>query len=502
MARFLGNLGEYEAVKEDFESYLERFEQWMIINEVEEGKKTNVFLSIIGAEAYGLLKHLCIPEKPSSLSYEVLSGRLASHYNPKPLVIAERFKFQKRNQRENESVSDYIVALKQLSSHCEFGLQLDEAMRDRFVCGLRVEAIQRRLLTEQDLTFKKTCELSLSMEMASKSTLEFASKMEEPATLNKIDQEKTSKSAWKYQPATSDWKSKTTSGKFGPQRRENHQPCYRCGLSNHAAHECRYKGETCYKCSKVGHIARMCKTKNWQGHTQYVKGNKNETTGNADDELWESYRLNAVYPTNAVGNWRKEMTVQVILEGTPLEMQLDTGAAVTLVSEIVYKKHLSHLPLEVSKVQLSTFSGENIPLRGQVTAKVKYGTQSGKLPLVIVKGDRPALLGRNWLQNFKLDWARIFSVIPARGGNDADEEYGDSKPKKVCAVPREQKHKRSKDSQDESEDSEEKLPKTKNDSADDFGSDDQDNDFGEEDEDGGSDYKETKGHNNYAAQAS
>ncbi|XP_077567858.1 nuclear ubiquitous casein and cyclin-dependent kinase substrate 1a [Stigmatopora nigra] len=43
-----------------------------------------------------------------------------------------------------------------------------------------------------------------------------------------------------------------------------------------------------------------------------------------------------------------------------------------------------------------------------------------------------------------------------------------------------------------SEDSEEKLPKTKNDSADDFGSDDHDNDFGEEDEDGGSDYEETK----------
>jgi len=46
MAYFIGNIGEYKEGKEDFESYLERFEQWMIVNEVEQGKKANVFLSI------------------------------------------------------------------------------------------------------------------------------------------------------------------------------------------------------------------------------------------------------------------------------------------------------------------------------------------------------------------------------------------------------------------------------------------------------------------------
>lgn len=58
-------------------------------------------------------------------------------------------------------MSDYVVVLKHLSIHCEFGPHLDEALRDRFVSGLRVEAIQRKLLTEQKLTFAKACELSL-----------------------------------------------------------------------------------------------------------------------------------------------------------------------------------------------------------------------------------------------------------------------------------------------------------------------------------------------------
>uniref|UniRef100_A0A3Q2PJI2 Nuclear casein kinase and cyclin-dependent kinase substrate 1a n=1 Tax=Fundulus heteroclitus TaxID=8078 RepID=A0A3Q2PJI2_FUNHE len=78
--------------------------------------------------------------------------------------------------------------------------------------------------------------------------------------------------------------------------------------------------------------------------------------------------------------------------------------------------------------------------------------------------------------------------------DDADEEYGEDKPKKVRSAPREPKHKRSKNSQDDSEDSEEKLSKSKNDSADDFGSEEEDNDFGEEeDEEGGSDYEEERG---------
>ena len=43
---------------------------------------------------------------------------------------------------------------------------MNEALRDRFVCGLRSESIQRRLLTEEDLTLKRAVDLSLAMEAA------------------------------------------------------------------------------------------------------------------------------------------------------------------------------------------------------------------------------------------------------------------------------------------------------------------------------------------------
>ena len=41
-------------------------------------------------------------------------------------------------------------------------------IRDRLVCGINNEKIQRRLLAEPELTYKKAVELSLAMESASK----------------------------------------------------------------------------------------------------------------------------------------------------------------------------------------------------------------------------------------------------------------------------------------------------------------------------------------------
>ncbi|KAI4881016.1 hypothetical protein NFI96_011261 [Prochilodus magdalenae] len=129
-----------------------------------------------------------------------------------------------------------------------------------------------------------------------------------------------------------------------------------------------------------------------------------------------------MYSVYTTCNGQKGIMVDVEVEGKPVSMQLDTGAAVTLVPERVYNVALSHLPLEESKMQLSTFSGENIPLLGQVTVKVKYEDQRANLPLVIVRGDRPALLGRNWLSQLKLNWKGIFSVASARGAVDLELE--------------------------------------------------------------------------------
>lgn len=99
----------------------------------------------------------------------------------------------------------------------------------------------------------------------------------------------------------------------------------------------------------------------------------------------------------------KGIVVNVKLDGKCMDMQLDTGAAVSLMSELSYKEFLSHLLLSKTSMQLITYSGERIPSLGSVDVPVQYEKQNMTLPLVIVKGDRLALLDRNWLEKIHLD---------------------------------------------------------------------------------------------------
>lgn len=67
-----------------------------------------------------------------------------------------------------------MVAFKQLSTTCDFGAHLDDALRDRFVCGLKSEEVQRRLLSMAGLTFKTACDTALAMETAARNAQEFS----------------------------------------------------------------------------------------------------------------------------------------------------------------------------------------------------------------------------------------------------------------------------------------------------------------------------------------
>ena len=126
----------------------------------------------MGNKTYGLLRNLCAPAKPSSLTFKDIVETLQRHLSPKPLLIAERFRFHQRNQLEGETVSDYLAELRKLSLYCEFGTNLNDSLRDRLVCGLHNELIQKRLLSEPSLSLAKATEIVLAMEAAAKDTLE------------------------------------------------------------------------------------------------------------------------------------------------------------------------------------------------------------------------------------------------------------------------------------------------------------------------------------------
>ncbi|XP_039618075.1 uncharacterized protein K02A2.6-like [Polypterus senegalus] len=91
-------------------------------------------------------------------------------------------------------------------------------------------------------------------------------------------------------------------------------------------------------------------------------------------------------------------------------MQVDTGATVSIISETWCKTFMPHKQLEETFMDLRTYSEERIVLIGKTDVEVKYKEQSVVLPVVVTKGSKAALLGRNWLKVLKLDWASLFQI--------------------------------------------------------------------------------------------
>ena len=85
---------------------------------------------------------------------------MKTHLDPQPLVIAQYFKFCQQCQKCDESISQYIAKLRECAEHCAIQDKLDEAICDKFVCGVCNEAIQNRLLAEKNLTLAAAIEIA------------------------------------------------------------------------------------------------------------------------------------------------------------------------------------------------------------------------------------------------------------------------------------------------------------------------------------------------------
>lgn len=125
-------------------------------------------MNALGSTTYGLLRSLLAPTNPKDKSFAQLAVVLQKHLEPKPNVIAERFKFHHRNQQQGELVGDYVAELRRLASRCSFVDYLTEVLQDRLFCGLRSESTQKKLLAEEDLTLDRAVAVAQSMEAALK----------------------------------------------------------------------------------------------------------------------------------------------------------------------------------------------------------------------------------------------------------------------------------------------------------------------------------------------
>ena len=209
------------------------------------------------------------------------------------------------------------------------------------------------------------------------------------------------------------------------QKKQNTPKCYRCDGQEHYANECRFKEAICHKCNKKGHIKKACKGKKISDTRKLLLLGDNE-----DDES-DSYGIYSVSKKA-----KDAIIIKPCVEKVNVPMELDIGAAVSVISHVDYGKYFPTLPLDITSVTLKTYSGEKIIPEGVLHVNVQYNNQNVNVDLYVVRKGGPPLFGREWLHHYQLNWKEIKSLNISQETESSNskivkvaEEYEKSNPK-------------------------------------------------------------------------
>lgn len=373
MTSRFGDLCAFNVNAGKWQIYEEQMQFFFMANGLEdEETKKAIFLSSCGTDTYTLLKSIATPEDitDKKFTFDKAISLLRKHFCPEPNLIIQRFQFYRRDQHEGETIPDYLAALRKLSQNCNFKA-LDEMLRDRLVCGMRDVNLQKKLLANEGLTLHTAEKEAIANEEAQKSVTALK-ECTSVTNINRMANHKEKKG------------------------KEHIQKCFRCH-GGHAADSCRFKETECFFCKKRGHIERACITKTKKERPQsqrrqYRRSNMNQVTADSGEN--EEYILSV--SCEHVSSIKK----QVRINNQTIVMEIDSGASHSIISQKTFNEKFRNVQMEKSPVQLRTWGSEKkLHICGEMVVHVSTEQFSGQLKLLVVSGDGPSLIGRNWFQD-------------------------------------------------------------------------------------------------------
>ena len=425
-----GDLGTFNGDKESIDSYLDRFDFYCIANAITDtDRKKAVFMSVVGPEIYSKLRDLLHSVSIQGAGFDVIQEKLKDHFKPQCVEIAERFKFFKCVQRPGQSIADYVAELRNKAKDCNFGTYLDTALRDQLVCGLQDGKCQQELLSKKDVTLSSAVQLARAAETVQREASCFSDRPAPGAvTAGAVNRAAAASAGQRYSArggASTSRRSAAgradgSSGRTRPvpnpspaaSAGKSGEECWRCG--NVHSGECRFKTYRCRVCQRVGHLARKCRL---SSQDPRVHLQEPVTADHEDGEeeliLFEnvSEPQQPVYIVNRDQVSPPPIWCPVNICNTVVNMELDTGAGVTLIDEITYKKMQNRPKLKNCPTKLRSYTGERISVLGEfVTDVVYHGVSHSQLPVIVVRGSAPCLLGRNWLERMRISWSEVHAL--------------------------------------------------------------------------------------------
>lgn len=194
--------------------------------------------------------------------------------------------------------------------------------------------------------------------------------------------------------------------------------CMRCAKMGHKAPDCFSKNLYCQNCKRQGHVAEVClglglqknnnQKQNNNPKAKFVKPLQNLT-------VEESLPINQVGVNDSTKQLhikavcRPPIMLDVEIDNNPIQMELDTGSAASVMSLATFKT-ISKRKLQSSNVRFRSYSNEVITPIGESLVEVTYGSQTHNLTVYVVKEGLSTIIGRDWLYHFKLNWKDLKTV--------------------------------------------------------------------------------------------
>ncbi|MEE4247362.1 MAG: reverse transcriptase domain-containing protein, partial [Kangiellaceae bacterium] len=371
----IGSVAAFEEGTETWTLYQERLEQFFAANDIADGKKRAVLLSTCGKDTFQLIDNLLSPTKPADATYSQICAKLKEHFDPTPPELVLRFRFYTRCRQAGESVAEFLAELRKLARNCNFGDNLESMLRDRLALGINDDAIQSKLFAEKEMTLNKAFSLAQAHESATRGT-QLVSHAESRDSVHAVRQ-------------------------AAPTRR-----CFRCLSQKHVAAKCPFLNKKCFNCSKLGHTAAACRSPSAAVSRQEQQYVQEVEAADANEAAHEQ-----AYSLHHMADARirvPPIETTVIVNGSQLRMEVDTGASVSLISADTYETRLRSRPrLEQDDTKLRTYSGELVSVLGRIQVRVEAEGATKELPLLVVEGAGSNLIGRDWLACLPLDWRSI-----------------------------------------------------------------------------------------------
>ncbi|XP_024873057.1 uncharacterized protein LOC112455390 [Temnothorax curvispinosus] len=351
--------------EDDWELYTERLELYFVAKDIKDEKRVAVLLTKISPETYKLVRDLCAPQKPKDKAFDELVKLVKDHLCQKPSEVMERCKFHQAQQTTTETIAEFIARLKSLATHCNFA-DINLAMRDQLVCGLRDHAIKAILFREENLTYDSAYKLAVAAEAAKKIATS-TDKLQPSATLNS---EVHLIKEWQR------WRS--------PNKQQPTVPmgtCYCCGWPNHFA---RYRYKTCTRCKKRGHIEMDCRE--GQGSVQQMETKDEpldpEEDGYTSDFLviensgstTEAANVDITGDNIAAG----PITVNVKINDVDVIMEIDTGAYVAAISKVTKERLFPNLKIEKLNKSFNAYGKVKLEHEGIIKGYYVKSKENGK----------------------------------------------------------------------------------------------------------------------------